>query len=87
MRRLSSFFAAFLAGMNLVVLADEATGNLDTNTGNEILDLLDTLAAEGRTLIVVTHDRKVAARAHRTIHMLDGKIAREDRRVAEAATP
>ncbi len=69
-----------LANDPVVLLADEPTGNLDSATGLEILDVLDGLCAAGRTLIVVTHDPKVATRAHRTIHMLDGRIDREERR-------
>jgi len=63
----------------VVLLADEPTGNLDSATGKEILDLLDDLSEAGRTLIVVTHDPGVASHAHRVIHMLDGRIAREER--------
>jgi putative ABC transport system ATP-binding protein len=62
----------------VMILADEPTGNLDSESGAEILRLLDQLHQRGRTLIIVTHDPGVAARTPRTIHLLDGKIAREE---------
>ncbi|MBK9137442.1 MAG: ABC transporter ATP-binding protein [Verrucomicrobia bacterium] len=61
----------------LIILADEPTGNLDSKTGAEVLDLIDRLNREGKTIVLVTHDDKVAARAHRVIHMKDGVIDRE----------
>jgi len=77
--------ARSLANDPMVLLADEPTGNLDSKTGIEILALLDELNAAGRTLIVVTHDPKVGARAHRTVHMRDGRILRvEEQRREEA---
>jgi putative ABC transport system ATP-binding protein len=57
-----------------IILADEPTGNLDSSTGAEIMDLLDRLNAEGRTLLVVTHNAEVAAHAGRILHMHDGQI-------------
>jgi putative ABC transport system ATP-binding protein len=57
-----------------LILADEPTGNLDSKTGQEILDLLEALHASGRTLLLVTHDAGVAARASRVVHMQDGQI-------------
>lgn len=60
----------------LILLADEATGNLDTNTELEILALLDELAEEGKTIIMVTHSEEVAVRSHRTLHLRDGKVER-----------
>ena len=57
-----------------LILADEPTGNLDSRTGGQILDLLDTIHAQGVTLVIVTHDYKVAARAGRVIAMADGAI-------------
>src|SRR3989304_1205379 len=59
-----------------IILADEPTGNLDTKSGTQILDLLDRLNDEGLTLVVVTHDPNVARRADRAILMVDGAIAR-----------
>jgi len=59
-----------------LVLADEPTGNLDTRSGAQVLDLLGDLHREGRTLIVVTHDPNVARRADRVLIMRDGEIVR-----------
>ena len=59
----------------LLVLADEPTGNLDTATGARILDVFGELHARGITLVVVTHEPSVAARATRRIGMMDGRIA------------
>ncbi len=57
-----------------LILADEPTGNLDSKTGEEIMGLLVELCAEGHTILMVTHDAKVAAHAGRILHMQDGEI-------------
>ena len=57
-----------------IILADEPTGNLDSATGKEILDLLVSLNRAGRTIIMVTHEPSIAARAHRTVRLRDGLI-------------
>jgi putative ABC transport system ATP-binding protein len=57
-----------------LVLADEPTGNLDSKTGLEILALLDEIHAQGNTVILVTHEEDVAARARRVVRLRDGKI-------------
>ena len=69
--------ARALANDPLIILADEPTGNLDTKSGKEILLMLDELNAQGKTIIVVTHDEYVAERTHRSIHLLDGRIERQ----------
>lgn len=57
-----------------VVLADEPTGNLDSGSTKEIMEILKGLHAEGRTVILITHDNEIAARAKRIIRIMDGKI-------------
>lgn len=57
-----------------LILADEPTGNLDTKNGEEVLGMLDTLNQQGTTILMVTHSHEHAARAHRIINMMDGKI-------------
>jgi putative ABC transport system ATP-binding protein len=61
-----------------IILADEPTGNLDSKTGAEILGLFETLAGQGNTLIVVTHEEAVARHAQRIIRILDGRIASDE---------
>jgi len=67
--------ARSLANRPSVVLADEPTGNLDSKTGIDIMRLFDSLAAEGNTIIVVTHDQAVAGHARRIIRLSDGRVA------------
>ncbi|KAF0205905.1 MAG: putative ABC transport system ATP-binding [Gallionellaceae bacterium] len=63
-----------------VLLADEPTGNLDRTTGWEVLKLLEQLTERGITLVIVTHDAEIGARALRQIHMLDGAIISDEKR-------
>ncbi len=65
----------------LIVLADEPTGNLDSASGKEILDLFDALNAQGKTLIMVTHDDAIAHRTHRAIRLRDGVVESDVRNV------
>ena len=69
--------ARALANDPVIILADEPTGNLDSESGADILNILDHLHQQGKTLIVVTHDVEIAARAQRIIHLRDGRIERE----------
>ena len=61
----------------LMILADEPTGNLDSQTEQEVLEIIEKLNADGKTIVMVTHEDAVAARAQRVVHMLDGVIDRE----------
>lgn len=60
-----------------VILADEPTGNLDSGSTKEIMGILKELHAEGRTVILITHDNEIAARAKRIIRIMDGKIVED----------
>ena len=71
--------ARAVAGEPLILLADEPTGNLDSATGNEIMGLFKELHRAGQTIVLVTHEHDIAAHAHRQIHLLDGKVARDER--------
>jgi putative ABC transport system ATP-binding protein len=68
--------ARALASDPSILVADEPTGNLDTRTRDGILDIFSDLASSGKTVLVVTHDKEIAARATRTIHLKDGEIIR-----------
>jgi putative ABC transport system ATP-binding protein len=70
--------ARALVGHPELLLADEPTGNLDSRTAREIMDLFKQLHAEGQTVVIVTHDPGIAASCHRLVRLHDGRVA-EDR--------
>jgi len=76
--------ARALAGEPRFLLADEPTGNLDSEMAGEILNLLEQINGEGTTIIMVTHDPDLADRARRNVHIMDGKVSNGD---AEGAHP
>lgn len=61
-------------GNPAIILADEPTGALDTKTGAEILDILEGLHGEGKTIILITHDQAIGSRAGRIVNVRDGLI-------------
>ena len=69
--------ARALANDPLIILADEPTGNLDSSSGADILEILDRLHREGKTLVVVTHDEQIATCAERVIRLFDGYVAED----------
>jgi putative ABC transport system ATP-binding protein len=69
--------ARALANDPLIVLADEPTGNLDSESGREILAILDRLCEQGKTLIIITHDEEIAKHSQREIRLLDGRIQKQ----------
>ena len=70
--------ARALANRPAVLLADEPTGELDAQTGSDVIALFDRLNRDGTTIIVVTHDEKLAGAARRVVHMLDGRVVRDE---------
>ena len=69
-----------------LLLADEPTGNLDSKSATDVLSLFDELNREGQTIVLVTHDSDVAARAHRVVHLRDGRVESDQRTQASAQT-
>ncbi len=67
--------ARALSTKPVLLLADEPTGNLDTEAGKEVLDIFERLNAGGVTVVMITHDEKIAARANKTVRMIDGTLA------------
>lgn len=70
--------ARALANQPSLLLADEPTGELDARTGSDVIALFDRLNRDGMTMVVVTHDEKLAGAARRVVHMLDGRVVRDE---------
>ena len=69
--------ARALANDPPLIVGDEPTGNLDTKTATEVFNLFDSLVEQGKTLLIVTHDRSLSKRTERVLHLLDGRLARD----------
>ena len=78
--------ARALAGSPKVLLADEPTGNLDSLMARSVLELMEEINRQGTTIVMVTHDPELAARAHRNVHVIDGQVTDFDGEVS-LATP
>ena len=76
--------ARALANDPQIIFADEPTGNLDSATGEQIMELLVKLNKQGKTIIMVTHEADIANHAHNKLHMIDGRIDRIERNRDEA---
>jgi putative ABC transport system ATP-binding protein len=70
--------ARALVNRPAIILADEPTGNLDSQTGSEIMALFDRLHSEGNTIVLVTHEHDIAEYAHRIIYIKDGVVAKDE---------
>ena len=79
--------ARALANDPVLLLADEPTGNLDTRTSSDILDLVDELHGRGRSVVMVTHEDHVAARARRVVHLRDGVVESDVENAVMDPTP
>ena len=66
-----------------MILADEPTGNLDTRSSEEVLDIFEALHQEGKTIVLITHEDEVAAHAQRVIRLSDGQIVADELNGAE----
>ena len=73
--------ARALANDPPLIIADEPTGNLDTRTAQSVYDLFEKLVAQGKTIIIVTHDNGLAERLPRTAHIVDGEITRDEKQI------
>ncbi len=74
--------ARAIVGKPLILLADEPTGNLDSQNGEAVMELLDELHEGGATICMVTHDPRYAQHAHRSVHLFDGRIVEDQDRTA-----
>ena len=79
--------ARALAGSPKLLLADEPTGNLDTQMARSVMELLESINAHGTTILMVTHDPELAVRAQRNIHIIDGQVSDLVRRTPSLVTP
>jgi putative ABC transport system ATP-binding protein len=70
--------ARAVVGEPAIILADEPTGNLDTTTGREVIDVFRALHIAGHTILLITHDAQVAAAAPRTLSLRDGRIESDE---------
>jgi putative ABC transport system ATP-binding protein len=79
--------ARALIGSPDIILADEPTGNLDSQTGEDLVQLIENLNATGTTIVVITHDRDMAARFPRRVSLLDGRVVEDTRKTEDGGAP